>query len=163
MKRAISIIDPENKGTIDKREVSYVLRYCLQFPSEAQVRDIIIPELEQDEPSKHVATSKVEDFATQAMMKNEYEPAPAERLLAAFRILDPQGTGKISIEVLEELLTTKGIGFRPEEILAFKQYAIDKTGQWVEYEDYVAKLVDENQRHYDYLFAEWFAKHPDRR
>ena len=96
-------------------------------------------------------------------MKNEYEPAPAERLLAAFRILDPQGTGKISIEVLEELLTTKGIGFRNEEIMAFKNYAIDKTGQWVEYEDYVAKLVDENQRHYDYLFAEWFAKHPDRR
>ena len=76
------------------------------------MRDTIIPELEQDEPSKHVATDKVEQFVVTAMSKNDFEPAPAERLLAAFKILDPQGTGKIPLDVLDELLTTKGIGFR---------------------------------------------------
>ena len=63
-KKAIGIIDPENKGLIDKREVPYIFRYCLQYPSEVQVSAHIIPELEQDEPSSQVATSKVEDYIT---------------------------------------------------------------------------------------------------
>lgn len=29
VKKAIRIIDPEEKGVLDKREVSYVMRYCL--------------------------------------------------------------------------------------------------------------------------------------
>lgn len=49
------------------------------------------------------------------MIKNEYEYASSERLMAAFRSLDPKGTGRISMEVLIELLTTKGIPFRKEE------------------------------------------------
>ena len=82
-------------------------------------------------------------------MTNEFEPAPAEHLLAAFRIMDPDGTGKIPYDVLRELLTTKGIPLRNLEIQSFEQFALDKTGSWIEYEDYVAKLVEENERHLD--------------
>lgn len=122
------------------------------------MRDFIIPALEDDEPSKHVSTTKVEEMITASMIKNEYEPASSERLMAAFRILDPKGTGRISMDVLIELLTTKGIPFRKEEEDFFRQYAQDKTGQWVEYEDYVAKLCDENERHKDFLLQDWYAK-----
>ena len=157
VKKAIRIIDPEEKGSIDKREVSYVMKFCLQFPSEAQVRDFIIPALEQDEPSKHVVSEKVESLVAGYLMKNEYEPATAERLLAAFRLMDPQGTGQIRLEVVQELLSTKGIQFRQEEIDSFSLYAQDKTGQYIEYEDYVAKLVEENERHKEYLLQDWYA------
>ena len=85
------------------------------------------------------------------MIKNEYEIAPAERLLAAYLILDPKGTGRISMDVLIELLTTKGIPFRKEEEDQFRQYAQDKTGMWVEYEDYVAKISEENDAHKEFL------------
>ena len=81
------------------------------------------------------------------LMTNEFEPAPAEHLLAAFRIMDPQGTGRIPIDVLRELLTTKGIPLRNAEIQSLEKFALDKTGQFVEYEDYVAKLCEENDRH----------------
>ena len=81
------------------------------------------------------------------LMTNEFEPAPAEHLLAAFRIMDPEGTGKIRYDVLKEMLTTKGIFLRHAEILSFEKFALDKTGKYVEYEDYVAKLVEENERH----------------
>jgi Ca2+-binding EF-hand superfamily protein len=139
--------------------VSYVYKYLLQFPSEAQVRDHIIQELDGDEPDiKFVSNQKVEDAVTQSLIKNEYEPAPAERLLAAFRILDPQGTGRIHLEVMEELLLTKGIPFREIEWTQFKDYAQDKTGQYIEYEDYVAKLVEENERHKEFLLREWYIK-----
>lgn len=122
------------------------------------MRDHIIQELDGDEPSGFVPNQKVEDAVTQSLIKNEYEPAPAERLLAAFRILDPQGTGRIQLDVLEELLTTKGIPFQDREMTAFKDYAQDKTGQYIEYEDYVAKLVEENERHKEFLLREWYAK-----
>ena len=45
----------------------------------------------------------------QVLMNNEFEPAPAEHLLAAFRILDPEGKGYIKKDVMKYLLTTKGI------------------------------------------------------
>ena len=145
---ALRIIDYDgDRGIIDKREDSYLMRYLLQFPSEAQVRDYIIVKLEDDEPSQFVKQEKVVEFMVNVLMTNEFEPAPAEHLLAAFRIMDPDGTGKIRYDVLRELLTTKGIPLRNAEIQSFEKFALDKTGNYVEYEDYVAKLVEENERH----------------
>ncbi len=123
------------------------MRYLLQFPSEAQVRDYIIVKLEDDEPSQFVKQEKVEEFMVNVLLTNEFEPAPAEHLLAAFRILDPDGEGQIRIDVLRELLTNKGIPLRQAEIASFEKFALDKTGEFVEYEDYVAKLIEENERH----------------
>ena len=144
---AFRIIDVDGRGFLDKREVSYLMRYLLQFPSEAQVRDYIIVKLEDDEPSQYVKQEKVEVFMVNVLMTNEFEPAAAEHLLAAFRIMDPEGTGKIRYDVLKELLTTKGIPLRNAEIGLFEKFALDKTGNFVEYEDYVAKLVEENEHH----------------
>lgn len=87
----------------------------------------------------------------QVLMSNEFEPAPAEHLLAAFKILDPEGKGYIKIDVMHQLLTTKSIQLRPTEYEFFKQFALDKTGQLVYYEDYVARLIDENERHLEHL------------
>ncbi len=40
---------------------------------------------------------------------------------------------------------------RPKEYEQFKLFALDKTGQFIYYEDYVARLIDENERHLEYL------------
>jgi Ca2+-binding EF-hand superfamily protein len=85
------------------------------------------------------------------LQNNEFEPAPAEHLLAAFRILDPEAKGYIKEDVIRQLLTTKGILLRPKEYEQFKQFGLDKTGQYIYYEDYVARLIDENERHLEYL------------
>ena len=61
-------------------------------------------------------------------MTNEYEPNPAEHLLAAFRVLDPEGKGYIKIDVMRELLTTKGIHLRPREYDLFINFAQDPSG-----------------------------------
>ena len=78
------------------------------------------------------------------MMKKEYEPAAPEQLHQAFRVLDPQLKGYIDLDVMKELMLHKGIGFRdPQEIDPFLSYAADKTGKKIEYEDYIAKKMDE--------------------
>ena len=68
-------------------------------------------------------------------------------MLAAFRALDTKKEGRIKYDVLENLLTTIGIPLRKEEIDNFKRYALDKTEQWVEYEEYCEKLCRENDQH----------------
>ena len=35
IREAFSIIDNERQGYVDRKEVSYIMRYLLQFPSEA--------------------------------------------------------------------------------------------------------------------------------
>ena len=76
------------------------MRYLLQFPSEAQVRDYVICRLEDDEPSDYIKYEKFEPFMLHVLMTNEFEPKTPERLLEAFKILDPQGLGYIRKDVM---------------------------------------------------------------
>ena len=131
------------------------MRYLLQFPSEAQIRDYIIEQLEGDEPSDFIKYEKFEPYMLQVLMTNEYEPNPAEHLLAAFRVLDPEGKGYIQVDVMEELLTTKGIHLRPREYKSFINFAVDKSGKYVFYEDYVTKLIKENEAHKEFLIKDY--------
>ena len=128
IREAFSIIDNERQGYVDRKEVSYIMRYLLQFPSEAQIRDYIIEQLEGDEPSDYIKYDKFEPYMLNVLMTNEYEPNPAEHLLAAFRVLDPEGKGYIKIDVMRELLTTKGIHLRPREYDLFINFAQDPSG-----------------------------------
>ncbi len=151
IKDAFNIVDRDRKGYVPREEISYIMRYLNQYPSEAQVRDYIIPKLEEDEPSDYIKYEKFEPYMLQVLQNNEFEPAPAEHLLAAFRILDPEGKGYIKKDVIEVLLKTKGISLRKKELEDFISFGLDKTGKYIYYEDYVAKLIDENERHMEYL------------
>ncbi len=128
------------------------MRYLLQFPSEAQVRDYIIDKVADDEPSDYIKYEKFEPYMLQVLMTNEFEPASAERLLDAFKILDPQGLGYVRKDVMHQLLTTRGIPFRFKEHEDFKIFAVSaKDPDKIYYEDYVARLIEDNERHLEYL------------
>ena len=55
------------------------------------------------------------------------------------------------------MLTTRGIPLRKEEIENFKRYALDKTEQWVEYEEYCERLCRENEKHAEFLLQDYEA------
>ena len=98
-----SLFYDKKKNFIEKKEVPYVMRYLGQFPSEAQVRDAILPEvsyliikIEEDEPLESIKYSKFEpymlrgNFYLNSVLKDqEFEPDEPETVLAAFRLLDP--------------------------------------------------------------------------
>ena len=131
------------------------MRYLLQFPSEAQIRDYIIDQLEGDEPCDYIKFEKFEPYMLNVLQNHEFDPNPPEHLLAAFKVLDPEGKGYIRIDVMKELLTTKGIQFREREIESFLKFAEDKSGQFIFYEDYVTKLVEETERHREFLIKDF--------
>lgn len=80
--------------------------------------------------------------------------------------MDPEGKGYIREDVIHNLLTTQGykinnitkigrIKFAENVFDQFHDYAIDKTGQYFYYEDYVAKLIEENEKHMQYLLKDY--------
>jgi Ca2+-binding EF-hand superfamily protein len=96
----------------------------------------------------------------QALITNEFEPATAERLLDAFKVLDPQGLGYVRTDVMHQLLTTKGIPFRVKEYEDFKKFAVGRDPDKIYYEDYVARLIEENERHLEYLLKDYHTFKP---
>ena len=75
IRESFKLVDTSNQGYLPKEEISYLMRYLGQFPSEAQVRDYILPQLEDDEPSDFIKYDKFETYMVGVMQKNEFEPA----------------------------------------------------------------------------------------
>ena len=42
IQEAFNLFVKDKKGYVDKREIPYIMRYLGKFPSEAQVRDVIL-------------------------------------------------------------------------------------------------------------------------
>ena len=156
IRKAWNYSDVQGNDYVDKKEIPYIMRFLLQYPSEAQVSNIILVQLEEEEPSDFIRYQKFEPYMLNIMMKKEYEPAAPEQLHQAFRVLDPQLKGYIELDVMRELMLHKGIGFRdPQEIDPFLSYAVDKTGKRIEYEDYISKKMDEQERHLEGYLKQW--------
>ena len=75
--------------------------------------------LEDDVKSDFIAYEKFEPYMIQVLVNNEFEPAPPEHLIAAFKTLDPMKTGRVRKDIIEGLLPTKGIALRPSEYEQF--------------------------------------------
>lgn len=101
------------------------MRYLGQFPSEAQVRDAILPEVlalfivdwrrwaSLDYQIFQVWTLHAQRYFhfDLVLKEQEFEPDDPETVLAAFRLLDPEGKGYIEIEEMRRHLETSGIEF----------------------------------------------------
>ena len=152
IKDAFRIIDMENKGHVDKKEVVYIMRYLLQFPSDAQIRDHILDFISQgnDPDDNYVSYKQFEPFMLNVLLNNEYEPTERDQLLQAFRVLDPEGKGYVKKDVMEylfECLKLKRIHISERVRENFMAFAVDRSGEFIYYEDYVAKLLDANETH----------------
>jgi calmodulin len=151
IRKTFSYFDLQNRGYVLREEVRSVMRYLGQFPSEAQYVNIILPEIQEDEPPNVVKFEKFESYMLKVIIDNEYEPDDAERLLAAFRLLDENKRGYIEADTMRTILMEKGIKFFEAEWDSFEQYAKDPETNTINYEDYVANLIQENEEHMEKL------------
>ena len=86
-----------------------------------------------------------------ALVTNEYEPDDPEYLLAAFRFLDPERNGYIEVDAMKKIIMKEGIPFYKQEWQEFEKYAVDPETNIINYEDYVSRLVLENEKHLNNL------------
>ena len=139
------------------------MRYLGQFPSEAQVRDAILPEVNAfPNPDWRRLTSRNHQilevralhaqryFEFYSVLKDqEFEPDDPETVLAAFRLLDPEGKGYIEIEEMKRHLETSGIEFGQKETQDFVEFATNKDSEAkvIYYEDYLSRLYSFVDKH----------------
>merc|ERR1719230_325070 len=144
-------------------EVGIIMRYLGQFPSETDLKEVIIPEIQDDDPSQSqfVSYDGFEKMLLRCLSEHEYDPDDSEMLLAAFRVLDPEGRGWIDANMMHEYLSTRGgktaDGFREREMTEFLEYAKDKEtadSSRIYYEDYVAKLCADVEKHIENLYQD---------
>merc|ERR1712232_267345 len=161
VKDAFALFDKIGNDTVPQDDVGTIMRYLGQFPSESALKDSIIPEMIEFEARSDgtVSFKAFESVYMRCYKDKEHDPADPETLLACFHVLDPPNKegvrkGYIDSNWLYELLSTRGgkasDGFRERDMSDFLEYAKDKESQdssRIYYEDYVAKLTSDVERH----------------
>eukprot|EP01017_Pseudomicrothorax_dubius_P011929 TRINITY_DN1460_c0_g1_i1.p1 TRINITY_DN1460_c0_g1~~TRINITY_DN1460_c0_g1_i1.p1 ORF type:complete len:185 (-),score=45.70 TRINITY_DN1460_c0_g1_i1:76-630(-) len=149
IREAFNLFVTEREGYIPNEDVPYVMRYLGRFPSEAQVRDTILPQIQDDEPSNQIKYSNLEAYMLKVLEEKEFEPDDPEMLLAAFRLLDPELKGFIETETITAYLENQGIPFKSQETKDFIKFASNNATDptKIYYEDYIAKLTNFTEKH----------------
>jgi len=93
-------------------------------------------------------------------MKEEFEPDDPEVLMAAFKVLDEEGTGVIELDLMETYITEMGIPFLAHESKEFKSFICgsEKEKTKFYYEDYVQDWKAQIDKHkYNFLEKDYEA------
>lgn len=145
IREAFDLFDKDKADAIIQEEVGTVMRALGAYPTERGLVLDILPEMQDEEPTGFVSYKKFEKKMLQILATKECDPDSGDMLLQAFRTIDSEGTGFISAELIEELLTTRGgAPFRPKELESFLLVAKDPETGNIYYEDYVALLMKNN-------------------
>lgn len=133
IKEGFALFDPEKKGMCDVREIGTIVRHLGINPTEIELRDMIT-EIEEEEPTGFIAFERFERMMQRIMLENQYPRDSEEKLLRAFRTLDPENKGYVEADKIRTLLTTHGERFSQEEIEDFLHFAVDAESGVLHYE-----------------------------
>ncbi|XP_058815906.1 dynein regulatory complex protein 8 isoform X1 [Topomyia yanbarensis] len=147
---AFLIFDHHGNKTVDVREVGTILRFLGCVPTEADVNEVIsATEFEDSNGTVHL--SKFLPYVSQLIAEHKLEPAPPEKLLKAFRVLDQEGKGLVDREYMTKLITEEGEPFTSEELEEMMAVAVDMATDKIPYENYLNQLLHEPQDSIYYL------------
>lgn len=148
LRNLFQCFDRDNTGCISIDEVGPILRYLGQFPPQGELIEVIHKQLLDEAQSKEIPYPIVENLVIRLVKEREYEPDFADTLLSAFRILDSEKQGFITVERATEVLTAGATGMREKELNEFIRFARHKKDtSRIYYEDYIANLTSLNSRH----------------
>ncbi|XP_007562253.1 myosin regulatory light chain 2, skeletal muscle [Poecilia formosa] len=106
-KEAFTIIDQNRDGIISKDDLRDVLASMGQLNVKNEELEAMVKE----------ASGPINFTVFLTMFGEKLKGAdPEDVILAAFKVLDPEGTGTIKKEFLQELLTTQCDRFSPEDV-----------------------------------------------
>jgi Ca2+-binding EF-hand superfamily protein len=105
----------------------------------------ILPEVEDEELHGFAKYEKFEKVMLRILDSNEFEPDSGDVILQAFRTLDKENKGYVTVSEMEQSLQEGTGGFKTQELKSFLDIAQDKQSENIYYEDYVALLVSQIQ------------------
>ncbi|XP_017125594.1 dynein regulatory complex protein 8 [Drosophila elegans] len=137
---AFCVFDHHGEKFIDVREVGTVLRLLGCVPTEEEVNEVISA-TESEETTGEVHLTKFLPHVSQLLMERKMEPAPPEKILQAFKILDPENKGYLTKESFGKLMMEEGEPFTQEEMDEMWPVAIDPISGHIPYEFYLNQLM----------------------
>jgi Ca2+-binding EF-hand superfamily protein len=170
-------------GFIPKTEIPYLVRYFLQYPSQTQVVDEIIPEVEKletdvDRTAEVVQIEAFEKYLILILKNNTYPSYEKELLMECFRLLDANKVGYIDLHTYYTFIKSYGVTFSKDQIVEMEKFLLENETDFLEpakidkdtltkkkhtqfttrkfyYESYVRKVVVDNKKHYDNLISDF--------
>ncbi|KAL1530828.1 hypothetical protein AB1Y20_001724 [Prymnesium parvum] len=139
IKEGFSLFDRDNKGVCDVREIGTIVRHLGICPTEIELHDMIT-EIEDEEPNGFIRYERFERMMARVLIETQYPRDSEDKLLRAFRTLDPDNKGYVEGDKIRTLLTTHGERFTQEEIDDFLSFAVDAESGLLHYEDYVMQV-----------------------
>eukprot|EP01083_Nonionella_stella_P167074 560571_1 len=131
VKECFDLYDRTGSGKIDVQLLGKIVRSLGQTPSNAEVADFI-KEIDSD------STGTFDYASLVALLERHWKPpADANQVIEAFKIFDPDGTGKISSNEMRTVMTNLGEKLTNEEVNAMlKEADPNNTGQ-IDYAEFV--------------------------
>ena len=183
VRQIVSTIFKECNGYIPRVEAPYLIRYFLQFPSQSQVVDEILVEIGKKESSNdklkdQLEVEAFEEYLISILKTNKYSGYDKETLIEAFRILDNEKNGYLDLHTYYTYLKRYGITFTKEQIEEMESFLLKNDNELLEplgvqndevikhkptttrkfyYENYVRKVLGDNQKHFEELMKEYKA------
>ena len=152
--KLFTAFDQDNKGTVAVEDVGAILRYLGQFPPEGELAEVITKQLVDEAESKDIPYQLLEKTCSRLLADREYEPDFPDTLLEAFRAIDTEKLGYITVERASDVLTAGATGMREKELNEFLRYAKDKRDpEKIYYEEYIHNLTSFNTRHISKLWS----------
>ncbi|EXC17872.1 putative calcium-binding protein CML13 [Morus notabilis] len=133
MKEAFTLFDTDGDGRIAPSELGILMRSLGGNPTQAQLKSIIVEE----------NLSAPFDFPRFLdLMAKHMKPEPFDRQLRdAFKVLDKDATGFVSVAELRHILTSIGEKLEPAEFDEWiREVDVGSDGK-IRYEDFIARMV----------------------
>ena len=183
VRQIVSIIFKEYNGYIPRVEAPYLIRYFLQFPSQSQVVDEILVDINKlesstDKSKELLEVEAFEKYLITILKTNKYAGYDKETLIEAFRILDSEKNGYLDLHTYYTFLKRYGITFTKEQIEEMESFLLKNDNELLQslgvqndevrkhkptstrkfyYESYVRKVLGDNQKHFEELMKEYKA------
>lgn len=133
MKEAFSLFDTDGDGRIAPSELGILMRSLGGNPTQAQLKSIVAEE-------NLTAPFDFPQFLD--LMAKHVKPEPFDRQLRdAFKVLDKDSTGFVSVSELRHILTNIGEKLEPSEFDEWiREVDVGSDGK-IRYEDFIARMV----------------------
>ena len=137
VRQIVSIIYKEYNGYIPRVEAPYLIRYFLQFPSQSQVVDEILPEIEKlesstDKSKELIEVDAFEKHLINLLKTNKYSGYDRETLIEAFRIMDIEKNGYLDLHTFYTFIKRYGITFTKEQIDEMEKFLLENENELLE-------------------------------
>ncbi|XP_050379081.1 probable calcium-binding protein CML13 [Argentina anserina] len=133
MKEAFTLFDTDNDGKIAPSELGILMRSLGGNPTQAQLKSIV---------SEEKLTAPFDFNRFLELMSKHMKPEPFDRQLRdAFKVLDKDATGFVSVSELRHILTSIGEKLEPSEFDEWiREVDVGSDGK-IKYEDFIARMV----------------------